>query len=430
MVFNVVIRSFNMNIQEIKVQIRHLADNYQDNDENGVVAFHGDLNVRPPYQREFIYTPDKQKKVIDTIIKGYPLNVFYWGTTSISGRYELIDGQQRTCSICDFVSGKYSIQYGGNDCTFSALPHDIQDRILDYELTVYKCDGNDSEKLAWFETINIASEALTPQELRNAVYTGAWLADAKRYFSKTNCPAINLGKDYLKGSPIRQEVLEEVLKWAADSEGLKIDTYMAAHKDDNFPIICEDHGDYFTDVINWVKSVFTDTYKDMKNVKWGILYNKYHEKCTPDEKGNILCSYYSDYNTHSHSELLKEIQRLHDDEDVTSVQGIYEYVLSGDERKISIRKFPDKIKMKIYKQQGGLCKHCGKAFDFEDMVGDHITPWSKGGKTVEGNCQLLCVTCNSKKSNKTEKADNQAFCVNCGKLVTKGMFCQFCGTKN
>ena len=181
-----------MVIEELKYKVRDIVKGYTDDEENGVRAFSGSLDVRPPYQREFIYSDDKQQKVIETVMKGYPLNVFYWGTTGIVGQFELIDGQQRTMSICRFVTGAYSIKYDGNDCTFQGLPQDAQNSILNYELTIYKCDGTDEEKLAWFETINIASEALTAQELRNAVYTGAWLSDAKRYFSKTNCPAVIL----------------------------------------------------------------------------------------------------------------------------------------------------------------------------------------------------------------------------------------------
>lgn len=50
---------------------------------------------------------------------------------------------------------------------------------------VYLCSGEDSEKLEWFKTINIAGEKLTDQELRNAVYSGSWVSDAKGISVKT-----------------------------------------------------------------------------------------------------------------------------------------------------------------------------------------------------------------------------------------------------
>lgn len=416
-----------MYIEELKYSIRNLTKGFKDDAEKGVVAFNGHLDVRPPYQREFIYSDEKQKKVIDTIIKGYPLNVFYWSTTGVVGYFELLDGQQRTMSICKFINGDYSINYNGNDVNFSGLPQDIQDRILDYELTIYKCDGSDSEKLEWFKTINIASEALTSQELRNAVYTGSWLSDAKKYFSQSNCPAVISGGDFIKGTPNRQEILEEVLKWISDANGMKIEDYMDKHKNDSN---AKELWVYFKDVITWVRNNFGTNFKDMKMVKWGILYNKYSKSHNVDSLGKILCTIDSIQGLYTREEFLSEIQRLQDDDEVTSRQGIYEYILTGDERKLSIRKFPDKIKTKKYRQQGGTCALCHRPFEIKDMAADHIIPWSQGGKTIEGNCQLLCVECNSKKSAKSEVAVNEVPCCNCGKPVKLGMFCQFCGTKN
>jgi hypothetical protein len=93
------------------------------------------------------------------------------------------------------------------------------------------CEGTDGEKLDWFKIINIAGEELSDQELRNAIYTGPWLADAKLWFSKSAAPAVQDGRDKLvKARPLRQEVLETALDWI--SEG-KIEAYMSAHQHDN-----------------------------------------------------------------------------------------------------------------------------------------------------------------------------------------------------
>lgn len=416
-----------MYIERLDFRIRDIYKGFNDDGEGGVTALSGCLDVRPPFQREFIYDDAQQRRVIDTILHEYPLNVFYYGTTGITGRYQLIEGQQRTMSFCKFIKGDFSIPYNGAEMTFSGLPLDIQERILNYELLIYKCDGTDSEKLAWFETINIASEPLTSQELRNAVYTGTWLNDAKKYFSRTNCPAIQLGGNYIKGQPLRQEILEDVLQWVSNAQGIKITDYMDRHKNDTS---ATELWEYYNNVIKWVRSTFGDGFKDMRNVKWGILYNRYHEQHYVDEMGNIMCTVDGVELLHPKKALLEEVQRLQDDDEVTSRQGIYEYILSGDERKLSIRKFPDKIKAKKYRQQGNKCADCQRVFPYEDLVADHITPWSKGGKTVEGNCQLLCVECNSRKSNKSEIAVDEIACKKCGKAVKVGMFCQYCGTKN
>ena len=164
--------------------------------------------------------------MIDTVRKDFPLNVMYWAVRE-DGHYEVIDGQQRTLSICQYVNGDFSIK----GLAFHNLQDDQQQQILDYKLMVYFCSGTDSEKLDWFRTINIAGEELTDQELRNAVYAGPWTADAKRYFSKTGCPAYGLASDYLKGSPIRQEYLETAIDVALAREDRRVHVEASARRE-------------------------------------------------------------------------------------------------------------------------------------------------------------------------------------------------------
>ena len=267
---------------------------------------------------------------------------------------------------------------------FENLTQEEKDIILNYEIPVYFCKGGDSEKLAWFRTINKVGERLNEQELRNAIYTGKWLADAKRYFSKSGCPAFELGKKYIKGTPIRQDFLETAIEWIADREGLSIEGYMAKHQhDDN----AEELWTYYQDVINWVTSRFTVYRKEMKGLPWGIMYNKYScDKIVP-------------------SVVEAQIAELMIDKDVTKRSGIYMYVLSGEEKWLNIRKFDDADKRAIYEMQKGICPYCEKEgrasieYDIDDMEVDHILPWSKGGKTEISNGQCLCKEHNRRKSN-------------------------------
>lgn len=95
--------------------------------------------------------------------------------------------------------------------------------------------------------------------------------------------------------------------------------------------------------------------------------------------------------------------RLMADEDVTAKKGIYAYVLGGekkeDERLLSIRKFLERDKRSAYEKQNDICPKCGNHFDMKDMQADHIIPWSKGGRTIAENCQMLCAKCNREKTN-------------------------------
>ncbi|MDR3294757.1 MAG: hypothetical protein LBT26_02855 [Clostridiales Family XIII bacterium] len=85
--------------------------------------------------------------------------------------------------------------------------------------------GTDKEKLDWFEIVNMVSEQLSAQERRNAIYTGEWLTESKKYFSKNGCPAYATASGYMKGSPIRQEYLETAIRWIAARDGDEIEDY-------------------------------------------------------------------------------------------------------------------------------------------------------------------------------------------------------------
>src|ERR1044071_5343926 len=216
-----------MKIDLHRISVRDVTNGYKDSNEEGVVAYGGDFYIRPKYQREFVYTGKQRDEVILTIKNDFPLNVMYWVKTD-QGNFEVLDGQQRTISIGQYVNGDFSL----DNRYFHNLTSEEQEQILNYELMIYFCEGTDKERLDWFRIINIAGEKLTDQELRNAVYTGPWLSDAKLKFSKTGCVAYMLAHDggqLVSGTPIRQEYLETVLSWINDGS---IEDYMAKHQHD------------------------------------------------------------------------------------------------------------------------------------------------------------------------------------------------------
>ena len=362
-----------MKIELHSIPVRDLYNGYVNSAENGVFGYGGRLDIRPPYQREFVYKPEQQQAVIDTVLKGFPLNVMYWVRIP-EDRYEVMDGQQRTLSICEYIAGHFAINDEGNKKFFINLPKDKQKKILDYELMVYFCEGEASEKLEWFKTVNIAGEKLTNQEMLNAVYAGPWCSDAKKHFSKSGCAAKKLSDKYVKGSPIRQELLETALKWITNGDP---ESYMSEHQYDPN---ANELWMYFQNVINWVQLTIPKYRREMKGVNWGALYNEYHDKMFDAAK------------------LEDEITRLMADEDVSNKPGIYKYIFTGKERDLSIRAFDNRDKRTAYERQKGKCAKCGKKCEIEEMEADHITPWSKGGKTIPENCQMLCRDCNRTKS--------------------------------
>lgn len=360
-----------MKVELFPILIRDIVNGYIDNGENGVFGFGGKLNIRPKYQREFVYEDKQRNAVIETIKKKFPLNVMYWAKND-DDTFELLDGQQRTISICQYVNGDFSI----NERYFHNLTDSEKEQILNYELTIYVCEGDDKDRLDWFRTINIAGEKLTEQELLNINYVGKWLEDAKKKFSKNGCIATRIQNKYqlTNGSPIRQEQLEIALKWI--SKGDNIANYMARHQHDNN---ANELWLYFNCVVEWVKTIFPNYRKEMKGLNWGKLYDEYNE------------------NQYDVEELEKEINRLMADDDVTNKKGVFEYLLSNKsadkERLLSIRAFTDSQKRSAYEKQKGICPICKKEYVIEDMQGDHILEWSKGGKTTMDNLQMVCKSC-------------------------------------
>ena len=373
-----------MTIKQIEVTVGEITRGYMNNDEQGVRGYDGLLDIRPPYQREFIYNEKEQQAVITTVLRGYPLNVMYWVRRSDDAEcpYEVMDGQQRTLSLCEYVAGKYSYDFKN----FFNQPEDVQRRILDYKLTIYVCEGEASEKLEWFKTINIAGKPLNEQEINNAIYAGPFVSDAKRHFSKSNCGAYRLGKDLVNGTPLRQDFFKTALQWMAEHEtrGGKRQTivgYMAQHQHDPN---ANNLWTYFQTVLNWAITNFDmKKYKKiMKGLDWAELYDKFGSEAL---------------DTVAIGKRLSELMR---DSEVERKSGIIPYVLTGDEHYLDLRAFPEDIKLAVWEQQGHRCTICGKEFDLEFMEGDHITPWREGGRTVIENCQMLCRECNRRKGAK------------------------------
>ena len=408
---------------------------YEDEATNAVVGMGGRLDIRPKYQRQFVYTKDKQDKLIQSILYDYPINVMYWVQIGVDAsgnpRYEVLDGQQRLISICRFMTQGTAINFGNNVVSYGGSPEAVDNY---NKLTVYVCekgslqsdDSFEKEKLAWFEIINIAGTTLTHQEILSALKYSDWCTSAKGYFvqkDSAGATAYSYGvqrkhhsNDYLSAKNIektdkdrenekgnsdvynRQEIFANVLKWKT-GHGLKlgsdldVETYMELHKDSKKYPDASELWEYFKNVMNWVWEVFEgteDRYDSaMKNVEWGLLYNVY---------GSVK--------TISFDWVRKRIDELSCYE--VDKSGKYYFVLDeavngfakADQSVLHLRAFPPKIAENVYKKQHGICPGCGCHFqDQHDMQADHIKPWSKGGFTDEDNCQMLCADCNNKKSN-------------------------------
>lgn len=377
-----------MKIIPFPILISDIIKDYED-DEMGAYCYNGDLNLRPAYQRELCYNLKQMQAVIYSILNNHPINAMYFAENPndpeyFCTRYNCFDGQQRLISICRFARGDFSIPCEDGKMYYlsnlrRAYP-ELYQRFMNYKLNIYLTYGDLPHQIAWFQRINTYGERLTEQEIRNVSYTGPWLDDLKRYFSKPNCAGYRLCKDYITGKVERQDYLQEILEWISYGE---IDNYMQEHRYDSNAMV---EWEYVNDVIDWVKTIFPDRYyrEEMKGIHWGLLYNTYHDE---------------NYDAEEMEEHVKELMM---DSEIKNKKGIYQYVLTDDPKYLSLRTFDKAQKRTMFERQGGVCPICHKSFAITQMHADHIIPWSKGGKTELSNGQMLCSSCNLHKSDKME----------------------------
>lgn len=395
--------------------IKELVNGYTNNDDgattDSVLGYSGNLNIRPSYQRNNVYSDEKNQAVIRTILDDCPIGIMYWVDLG-NGKYEVLDGQQRILAICNYVIGNYSVK---SDKFPRSVPRqdfpnlqvnlkDIADKILNYELDVYVCEGTPSEKMKWFHVINTAGEPLNEQELRNSAYTGPWLSDAKQRFSMKQGRGVTLAdinpnsnkeEKLLNGEWNRQDYLQTAIRWAcindSDDSIKDISDYMLKHqKDPDASELWQN----FSSILEWTRGKFISYNKALRGLDWGQVYSDYQNgklNEAPISKGA--------------NEINEIIAKLNSDEEVTAkLKGIYQYIITGDSKKLQLRTFTDEQKVQKYEEQQHHCAYCimegiNREYALKELEADHIKPWSKGGKTTLDNCQLLCKKHNALKSN-------------------------------
>ncbi len=368
---------------------------YNELEGKGLFGLSGKLTIQPEYQRNYIYAHEgKEAAVIDSLLKGYPIGLIYFNKVE-NDKLEVLDGQQRITSTGRFISGKFAIKdANGMEQYFSGLAKDKQDVILNSPLLIYVCEGTESEIKEWFKTINIVGSPLNPQELLNAVYSGPFITLARAEFSNSQNSNIQKWSSYISGNATRQHFLEQALIWVSRN---KVGEYMSQHRQDNE---INELKSYFSDVIDWISSVFTDVESEMKGLEWGRLYETYHK------------------NSYDSQAVSAELRKLLGSFEVKDRRGVFEYILGGstDTKLLNIRVFDEPTKKVVYAEQTksaeakGIsnCSYCAighdankdKIWAIGDMDADHVSAWSKGGSTEKDNCEMLCKPHNRAKGNR------------------------------
>ena len=380
-----------------KLSVREVCEGftYNELEGKGLYGLSGRLVIQPEYQRNYIYAEkkgEKEKDVIQSLLKGYPLGLIYFNKVD-DDKYEVLDGQQRITSVGRFLTGKFDIEYEGRMQSFRGLAKNLQDKILNSLLTIYECEGEESDIKQWFQTINIQGIPLNDQELLNAIYSVPFVTKAKAEFSNSQNSNVQKWSAYISGSVNRQDFLKTALAWVSRGN---VDAYMSRHRTDTN---IDELKTYFTSVIDWVSTLFTEVFTVMRTVEWGDLYEKYHT------------------NPYDPKAVSTKVNELMADDFVTSQKGIFEYVLGGctNPKLLNIRIFDERTKRLVYTKQTNKAQQNGKSncplcakehgpnetkiWKQSEMDADHVTAWSRGGTTDIKNCQMLCKMHNRSKGN-------------------------------
>ena len=367
----------------------------EDKETNKVVAWRDTLQVRPEYQRQFVYDDEQQKEVIYSILNNRPLGIMYFAKDGVD--YEVMDGQQRIMSICKFRMGEFSIEWNGIIRTYDLLSTEIKNRFNNYQIKYYICEGDYQDKLQWFKTINIGGEPLSNQELRNALCGGEWVNYLKKtfsnkeYFSKYKELLPDITKDdsiYLN----RFVVLEIILGWLIDYEDYKaprgtldvIMSFMEHYKksrEDQAKI----HVANFEKICQFAREKFNLSNRDFqrilrfKKVNWGKLAKVGTDK--------------------TYKEIDEECHNLIENGEIDKTGNICEYIIFGDKKILYNRFFSEDKKLKVWLRQGGRCgnKNCPNPnVMLDDCHAHHKIAFEEGGPTTIENCVILCKDCHKK----------------------------------
>lgn len=367
---------------------------YNELEGKGLYGMNGKLTIQPEYQRNYIYADGKRDvAVIDSVLKGYPLGIIYFN--QVGDHYEVLDGQQRITSLGRFVTHKLAIKdKNGMQQYIDGLNQEDRDRVLNTSLLIYICNGTESEIKDWFQTINIVGVELNNQEKLNAIYSGPFVSALKEEFSNSLNANVQKWRHYITGNVNRQDILERALQWVSKGN---VEAYMSLHRQDTDITSVKA---YFNAVLDWASGVFKDVLPQMRGLEWGRLYEQYHNK---------------PYNVDAVSQRVHELMA---DDYVTNHKGVFEYILGGEQDKslLNIRVFDRATISRVYAKQTQAardkgvsnCPDCAlqdgsnstRIYKINEMDADHVTAWSKGGKTDEANCRMLCRYHNRSKGNK------------------------------
>lgn len=344
-------------------------------------------------QRAIVYDADKQALVIDSIYHGIPLPAFYlWERED--GKLEVLDGKQRIEAIKKFKQG--NLLYEGKTWKAYAYDSDLQQVVDNTELTTIICSGAEEKKREIFNRINTLGVALSKFEVLNGLYHGNYVEGLKDYFAQDANVRKVLPNATVDRGDNKYHLLEYIYyvrKGGVFPKRKELHDYVQQHKDESF----NDEVKKIKPYISFIRDVFGEASKIGGVLKFKLAVKYLKDRTIWLQHKDNICK---DSNAFIKSEGYK-LSTSKEEDIEAMILGIVGNLRVDPKRRFT----PDdraELLSKLTPNEQGLyeCDDCHQHFAADELTIDHKEPWSKGGRTVLSNAQLLCRACNSRKGNR------------------------------
>lgn len=406
---------------------------------------HGSLNLEPGFQRKSVWSESDRRKLIQSILEGYPIPSIFLYRREEGGRlvYDVIDGKQRLesifrfCGLKGFARKRFTVKHQFDDDR--ALDYDwpglcrygLGPRIQGYQLQVVEVAGELGQIVDLFIRINSTGKALTGAEKRNArYYTSPYLREARRVANRLQSMLLRhrvlresqvqrmkdeelvseLLASVLNGGPVDKK---DAIDKAVGNEALNQNTLRRAIREVHasvkavermFPNLREtrfrNSSEFYSlAMLVWEmqreKLVLSDRRRNRQ--AQAILVNfssKIDELRERQRRGKGATSGGTEgsYLLATLASTDKRQQRLDRHRILRSLfEGLFE-------RKDSKRIFNQETRRLLWNSgEKKRCSLCDVELDWANFEVDHIKPHSRGGKTRPENAALICGQCNRSK---------------------------------
>lgn len=396
------------------------------------------IDPKPAYQRGPIWSVSHQQLFIDSILRGYDIPKLYLRKLGNQGYdWEVIDGQQRLRAIWDFMANVFPLS---EDCdavngrriaglSFEDLPYELHDKFMAYALSIVEVSkAEDYEVEDMFLRLQNGIP-LNSAEKRNAI--SGTVRDFVHDVAETN-KLMTVSVPFKNSRYSHDELVAQMLliELHGGPTSVRHTQLKALYEKSKGFRKASPQTKQLKKVMNFLHKAFPEISPELTKVnvlslytvasgsltkyslskrarefgEWFVEFEKRRrldEKKPEDGRSERMVSYQIAVLQQTASlASQQERQRILTEDMVATIPNL---TLLDDERQFTYEQ-----RAAIFRKFGGKCVNsddnldCEMVCRWDSFHADHIVPHSSGGKTTVGNGQLLCPTCNRKKSARTQ----------------------------